>query len=77
MISILLLITVVCTHIADVCNHSEQLARDQNRIFAITIIVVSLRVFEVGRFVDKVNHYCKLCDVPFLFILKKFFLKIK
>ena len=56
-ISILLLIAVVCTHIADVLNHSEALAINQNRIFAITVIVVSLRVFEIGRFVNQVNSF--------------------
>lgn len=53
-ISIILLITVICTHIADVCNHSELLAIWHNRIFAISVIVVSMRAFEIGRFVNKV-----------------------
>lgn len=55
LLSIIMLIVVICTHIADIASHNESIAITHNRLFAVTIIIVSLKIFEIGRFLNKVT----------------------
>ena len=53
-LSILMILVVFATHVADVIYHSETLARIHIRIFSITIIFIGIRIFEIGRVINSV-----------------------
>jgi hypothetical protein len=54
-ISILLLAACVGTHIGDIIDHSEILARAHIRVMSITIIFIALRLLKVGRLINEVT----------------------
>ena len=52
-ISILLLCACVITHIVDIVDHSEGIARAHIRILAISVIFISIRLLKVGRILNE------------------------
>jgi hypothetical protein len=52
-ISIILLAAVIFTHIADIINHNELIARANVRIMSISNIFISLRLLKVGRIINQ------------------------
>lgn len=65
-ISILILIIVVITHIIDIAEHSEYIARIHISILAIAVIIISMRLLKVKNF-----------QIFFLIIfVKKFTIKV-
>jgi hypothetical protein len=76
--TIILLLAVIFTHVADVVSHTELIAKAHIRIFSVTIVFLAIRVFETGRVINEVNivihfllvkKFSKLS--PFL-LIKKF-----
>jgi hypothetical protein len=55
LICISLLLSVIATHIADVVNHTEQMARVHIRIFAVAIVFIGMKFFEKGRTINSVR----------------------
>ena len=53
MISIVLLLTCIFTHIADLVEHSEYKARTHVRIMSVTVIFISFRLLKVGRIINE------------------------
>jgi hypothetical protein len=54
-ISISLLLVVIGTHVADICDHSEARAKLHIRIFAVTIVFIAIRFFRTARTINKVK----------------------
>ena len=40
---------VISTHIADVCNHSDEMAMTHARIFSVTLIFISWRILSSAK----------------------------
>jgi hypothetical protein len=55
LISIALLLVVIGTHVADVLNHTEHMARVHIQIFAVAIVFIGIRVFEAGKTINMVT----------------------
>ena len=53
LISIGLLAAGFFTHIADIIDHSDELARAHVRIMCITVIFIALRMLKVGRIINE------------------------
>jgi hypothetical protein len=51
------LLAVIFTHIADVVNHTPEMALNNARIFAVAIIVISFRLFQIGRVMFEVIYF--------------------
>lgn len=62
-LSIVLLLAVIFTHVADVVNHSEAIARAHIRVFSVTIVFISMRIFESGRVIFEVGLSIGLISV--------------
>ncbi len=50
-----LMLVVIGTHVADVIDHSERIARVHIQIFAVAIVFIGIRFFETGRTINSVN----------------------
>jgi hypothetical protein len=49
------LFAVIGTHVADVQSHTYEIALDHIRIFAVTIVLLGLKIFETGRTINAVK----------------------
>lgn len=56
LISIILLCTCVFTHVSDIVNHNEEIARVHIRIMSVTVIFISLRLLKSGRLINEVKN---------------------
>ncbi|RUS78045.1 hypothetical protein EGW08_014184 [Elysia chlorotica] len=75
-----MLIICMVTHIADVANHTEKIARAHIRLMAVTIILLWLRLMKnarafalLGPFIVMLGHMLKDC-VRFLFLYMEFYI---
>lgn len=51
----MLLAACTATHIADILNHSETLARAHIRLMSVTVVFIALRLLKVGRLISEVR----------------------
>jgi hypothetical protein len=55
LIFIALLLVVIATHVADVLDHNERIARIHIQIFSVAIVFIGVRVFEAGKTINMVT----------------------
>lgn len=52
---IILLLTVIFTHLDDVLNHTEEKTRNHLRVFAITVVFISVNLPRTFRYIFEVR----------------------
>ena len=48
-----MLLTSIFTHVADIVNHNDYIARVHIRIMSVTVIFISFRLLKVGRIINE------------------------
>lgn len=48
-VTIVLLIVVIVTHVVDAIDHTPDRAKIHVRVFAVALVLIAMRIFEIGQ----------------------------